>query len=121
MKSSFIIARVSHGKPVAFLTLTKNNIEGWTPKKERCYRFSSEAEASYYLATIPERLAIILPDSRIPTVAVHPAPPKGKPTPKRQPEPQPLTPFRYSQGQRIGLTVGSILLAMFALALMMGW
>jgi hypothetical protein len=121
MATSHVIARVSHGKTVAFLTLKRGHVQGWSKNRAGAYRFRSSTDAAYYLSTMPDTGAVILPDKGIPTALQHPPPPRGRPTPVVRHDPPPLTPFRYSTGQRIGLTVGAVVVVLFAIALVMGW
>lgn len=121
MATSHVIVRLSHGRPVAFLTLSRSNVAGWSKDRARAYRFRSDTEAAYYLATMPDTGAVILPDKGIPTALQHPPPPRGRPTPPVRHDPPPLAPFRYSTGQKIGLTIGALVVILFAIALVMGW
>jgi hypothetical protein len=120
MATSHVIARVSHGRPVAFLALSKTNGASWRKDSASAYRFRTVAEATYFLSTLPECGAVILAATGVPTADRQPSRPRGKPSPAPTPRPT-LAPITYSTGEKIGLTVGALVVVLFAIALVMGW
>lgn len=123
--TSYVVARVAHGQTVGYFILSRTGSHTWSLDKTRAYRFPSASAAIHYAGyTIDGDNVVILSDDRIPSSDNYGTswrlPRTVAPAPVERPY-VPLEPYRMTTGQRVAVTIGAVMFALLAVALVAGW